>query len=149
MNTVYRAMPVFILIWTLWCWQTLAPAQESAPPVVVQQQPSPAQPVPLFDPGVLDFVKVFGLGGMVFIIWLFDYRRQTSMEEIIKKYDEAQKDHLAAFKDINERNITVFRESMAGLQKVAEDAKDNAVMCASVNTRVATALEYARREKTA
>ncbi len=155
MTTIYRALPLFIVLWMA----LAAPsprAQEppaAAAPVVVREQP-------MFDGGVLDFVKVFGLGGMIFVIWLFDYRRQRSLESIIEEYkkivqdnaklfDATQQAHLAAFRDINERNLSTFKEAMLALQKVAEEAKDNAVMCATVNTRVAERLDYLSKERAA
>ena len=140
MKMIYRTLPLFILVWTIWAWQTLAPAQTPAPePGIVHTQP-------LFDPGLMDFAKVFGLGGMIFIIWLFDYRRQRSLESIVEQYDNTQQSHLAAFKDINERNMAVFKEAMNAIQKVADDAKGTAILCATVNTQVAAKLEILMRE---
>jgi hypothetical protein len=94
----------------------------------------------------MDFLKVFGLGGMIFIVWLFDYRRQRSLESIVEQYDKTQQSHLAAFKDINERNMSVFKESMNGIIKIADDAKGTAILCATVNTQVAAKLEILMRE---
>lgn len=154
MKTLYRTLPLFILLWTLWVWQTPAPAQEAAPaPVVVHTQP-------MFDPSLMEFVKVFGLGGMIFVIWLFDYRRARTLESIIEQYDKAmqanakrfddtQQAHLAAFKDINERNMTAFKESMGAIQKVSEDAQGTAIMCATVNAKVAERLDYLSKERAA
>lgn len=152
MKTLYRVMPLCILCWTLLAVHSPSRAQESATPHLVQPAPS------FFDPGLLEFVKVFGLGGMIFTIWLFDYRRQRSMESIIEQYDKSVKDnakrfddtqlaHLAAFKDINERNMTAFKESMNAIQKVAEDAKGTAILCAQVNSQVAAKLEFLTRER--
>lgn len=152
MKTIYRTLPLFILLWTVLTAQSPSRAQETAVPHVVQPAPS------FFDPGLLEFVKVFGLGGMIFTIWLFDYRRQRSLESIIEQYDKTNKDstkryddtqlaHLAAFKDINERNMTAFKESMNAIQKVAEDAKGTAILCAQVNSQVAAKLEFLTRER--
>ena len=140
MRTLYRTLPLFILLWMVWAWQTPAPAQTPGPePIVVHTQP-------MFDPGLVDFAKVFGLGGMIFVIWLFDYRRQRSLESIVEQYDKTQQAHLAAFKDINERNMAVFKEAMNAIQKVADDAKGTAILCATVNTQVAAKLEILMRE---
>ncbi len=141
MKAVYRRLPVFILLWTLIAIQSPISAQ-------VGGVPPPAPPASFFDPGLLEFVKVFGLGGMIFTIWLFDYRRARGLEEIIKLYDETQKSHLAAFKDINERNMSTFREAMSGLQKVADDSQSTAILCAQVNTKVAERLDYLSKERT-
>lgn len=135
MKTLYRTLPLFILTWTVWSWLTLAPAQGPSPVPVALPTTS------LFDPGVMDFLKVFGLGGMIFVIWLFDYRRQRSLESIVEQYDKAQQAHLTAFKDINDRNISIFKESMHAFTKVADDAKGTAILCATVNTQVAAKLE--------
>lgn len=139
MRTLYRLLPLFILLWTVLTAQ--APRAQEGP------APHSMTPAPFFDSGLLEFVKVFGLGGMIFTIWLFDYRRQRSLESIVQQYDNTQQAHLAAFKDINERNMTAFKESMAAIQKVAEDAKGTAILCAQVNTQVAAKLEYLTREK--
>lgn len=144
MKTLYRLLPLCILLWTALSAQAPTVAQETAPaPVtIVREQP-------LFDPGVLDFMKVFGLGGMIFTIWLFDYRRQRGLEEIITQYDATQQAHLAAFRDINERNIGTFREAMSAMQRVAEDAQSTAILCAQVNTKVAERLDYLSKERAA
>lgn len=143
MRTLYRTLPLFILLWMVWAWQTPAPAQTPTPePIVVHTQP-------MFDPGLMDFAKVFGLGGMIFIIWLFDYRRQRSLESIVKQYDDTQQAHLAAFRDINERNIATFKEAMSAMQRVAEDAQSTAILCAQVNTKVAERLDYLSKERAA
>ncbi len=145
MTAIYRRLPAFIVLWVVIAVHAPAPrAQEAAPPapVIVREQP-------MFDGGVLDFVKVFGLGGMIFVIWLFDYRRQRSLESIIEKYDETQRAHLAAIKDINDRNIGTFRESMSAMQKVAEDAQSTAILCAQVNTKVAERLDFLSKERAA
>lgn len=143
MTSLYRLLPIFILLWIVWAWPTPTPAQTPAPePIVVHAQP-------MFDPGLMDFAKVFGLGGMIFIIWLFDYRRQRSLESIIKQYDDTQQAHLAAFKDINDRNIATFKEAMGAMQRVAEDAQSTAILCAQVNTKVAERLDYLSKERAA
>lgn len=143
MRTLYRILPLGILLWTVLAAQAPSRAQESAIPHALPPQPS------FFDPGLLDFVKVFGLGGMIFVIWLFDYRRQRSLESIIEKYDGTQQAHLAAFKDINDRNMSTFREAMQAMQRVADDAQGTAVLCAQVNTRVAERLDYLSKERAA
>jgi hypothetical protein len=142
MRTLYRVMPLGILLWVLLAAQSPSRAQESAVPHVSQPAPT------YFDPGVLEFVKVFGLGGMIFTIWLFDYRRQRSLESIIEKYDGTQQAHLAAFKDINDRNMGTFREAMSAMQKVSEDGQSTAILCAQVNTKVAERLDYLTKERT-
>ena len=143
MKTLYRVMPLCILLWVMLAAQSPSRAQETTVPHVMQPAPS------FFDPGLLEFVKVFGLGGMIFTIWLFDYRRQRGLEEIIQKYDETQKAHLAAFKDINDRNMGTFREAMSAMQKNAEDAQSTAILCAQVNTKVAERLDYLSKERAA
>lgn len=142
MTLIYRMMPLCILFWTVIAIHSPSGAQETLPNHV------PA-PQPFFDPGLLDFVKVFGLGGMIFTIWLFDYRRQRGLEEIVKQYDETQKAHLAAFKDINDRNMNTFSQAMTAMQKVSEDAQSTAVLCATVNTKVAERLDYLSKERAA
>ena len=137
MKTLYRTRPAFILLWVALVAQAPSAAQEAAPPAA----PTIVHERPLIDPGMLDFIKVFGLGGMVFVIWLFDYRRQRGLEDIIKQYDQTQQAHLAAFKDINERNMGAFKEAMIAMRKVAEDAQSTAVLCAQVNTTVGAKLE--------
>lgn len=143
MKTLYRVMPLCILLWVMLAAHSPSRAQETTVPHVMQPAPS------FFDPGLLEFVKVFGLGGMIFTIWLFDYRRQRGLEEIIQKYDETQKAHLAAFKDINDRNMGTFREAMSAMQKNAEDAQSTAILCAQVNTKVAERLDYLSKERAA
>lgn len=141
---LYRILPLFILLWVLLAAQMSSLAQDVGGGNHVSV-PAPT----FFDPGLLEFVKVFGLGGMIFTIWLFDYRRQRGLEEIIKQYDETQKAHLAAFKDINERNMGTFREAMVAMQKVADDSQSTAILCAQVNTRVAERLDYLSKERAA
>lgn len=136
MKLLYRTLPVFIVLWIVWCWQTPAPAQD------LTHAPVAAQATSLFDPGIMEFIKVFGLGGMIFTIWLFDYRRQRSLESIIEQYDQRQQEHLEAFKDINGRNISTFKEAMSSMQRVAEDAQSTAILCAQVNTKVAERLDF-------
>ena len=143
MKTLYRVMPLCILLWMLLAAQSPSRAQETGTPHLVPPAPS------FFDPGLLEFVKVFGLGGMIFTIWLFDYRRQRGLEEIIQRYDATQTAHLAAFKDINERNMGTFREAMSAMQKNAEDAQSTAILCAQVNTKVAERLDYLSKERQA
>ncbi len=140
MNLLYRMLPLVIAAWTLFAAFTPSGAQESSPITIVKESP-------MFDSGLLDFIKVFGLGGMVFVIWLFDYRRQRGLEEIIKQYDATQQAHLAAFQDINNRNIGTFREAMSAMQKVSEDSQGTAILCAQVNTKVAERLDYLTKER--
>ena len=143
MRTLYRMLPLFILLWTVLTAQSPTSAQDTPPAHAVPTGPS------MLDPTLLDFIKVFGLGGMIFTIWLFDYRRQRGLEDIIKQYDETQQAHLEAFKDINTRNMATFKEAMIAMQKVADDAQGTAVLCAQVNTRVAERLDYLSKERAA
>lgn len=143
MRTLYRILPILILLWTAVAAQTPGNAQEQPAPVtVVREQP-------FFDSAMMEFIKTFGLGGMIFAIWLFDYRRQRSNESIIEQYDKMAQAHLAAFKEINERNMTAFREAMSALQKTADDGQSTAIMCATVNTKVAERLDYLSKERAA
>jgi len=146
LKVIYRRLPLWIAVWVVIAIHAAAPrAEEPAP------SPTPASPVivreqPMFDSSLLDFAKVFGLGGMIFVIWLFDYRRQRGLESIIEKYDETQQSHLAAFKDINDRHVATFAEAMKAMQKVSEDAQSTAILCAQVNTRIAERLDHLAKE---
>ncbi len=136
MRTLYRLMPVLILSWLVVGWLTPIAAQEVIPAPV----PMPISERPLIDINPKD-LRDLGLGVLIFIVWYFDQRRQRSLEEIIKTYDGTQQAHLSAFKDINERNMGAFKVAMEASQKLSEDYKDTAVMCATVNTTVGAKLE--------
>lgn len=143
MRSLYRTLPAFILLWVVLAAQvagTQGPAGSPAggpprgPETIIHEHP-------LVDPGLMEFIKVFGLGGMIFVIWLFDYKRQRGLESIIEQYDKTQQAHLEAFREINDRNMTAFKEAMSAMQKIAEDAQSTAVLCAQVNTTVGAKLE--------
>ncbi len=84
---------------------------------------------------LMTLVTNLGMGGIVFIIWLNGLKRQTSMEHLIEKYDETQKAHLAAFKDIVENYRTL-----------ATDMKNTSLLVIQVQTRLVERLEAAEKQ---
>lgn len=74
---------------------------------------------PLLDPGLLDFIKVFGFGGMIFIVWWYDARKIAKLTRLAERYEEL----------------------LTRYDKVAQDCRDTAVTCAQVNTRMVDKLD--------
>lgn len=83
---------------------------------------------------IMMLVTNLGMGGIVFVIWLNGLKRQTSMEHLIEKYDETQKAHLAAFRDIVEN-----------YRALARDTKDTTLLAVQVQTRLVERLEAAEK----
>lgn len=103
-------------------------------PVWSQEAAAPAGDSSLFGltfGQLMMLVTNLGMGGIVFIVWLNGLKRQTSMEHLIEKYDETQKAHLAAFKDIVENYRVLSR-----------DTKDTLLLAVQVQTRLVERLEH-------
>lgn len=125
MTSLYRCIPVLLLVWLISAGLTPIQAQEATP-----SMPAPVQVSerPLIDVNAKD-LKDLGLGIMIFVIWLFDYRRQRSLESIIEKYDETQKAHL--------REFTASTQQYA---KLNEECRDTMLLTMEANSKVAAYL---------
>lgn len=76
---------------------------------------------------LMALVSNFGLGGMVFIVWLIGLRRQTSMESLLTTYSAVQREHLEAFREINaayritnEKTVEAILLNVSTLSTLAE-----------------------------
>ena len=140
-----RLMPLLLAVWI--CGSAIGDL------VRAQGLPGPGGAISQEDKPLVDFntreLSNIGLGMIIFIIWLYDNRRQTPLEEIIKrleelikKYDKAYTDgmetfrqmsasrtetfkqmndtNLAAFKEINTNNTNTIKEVMTSLRETNE-----------------------------
>ena len=95
---------------------------------VMAQAPGAPSPIPqgsLIDPGLLEFVKVFGFGAMIFIVWWWDAKKIGKLTIIIEKYDE----HSKAF------------------EKLAEECRDSHLMSVRIQARLVEKLESLERRR--
>lgn len=83
---------------------------------------------------VMVLLSNFGIGGLVFFIWLYDMKRQTGLEQLNLRYSDSAAAHLQAFKDINE----AYRELAAETNKAT-------LLNVQVQTRLAEKLEAMER----
>lgn len=83
---------------------------------------------------VMVLLSNFGIGGLVFFIWLYDMKRQTGLEQLNTRYSESSAAHLQAFKDINE----AYRE-------LASETNKATLLNVQVQTRLAEKLEAMER----
>lgn len=140
---LFRHVPLLIAVWMWTLWLNF--------PVVAQDMtPMPAladQPLTNITFGQLASLALnLGLGVIVFIVWLFDARRMTKLEELIRKYEAALETMQKAFAQINDRNMTAFTAAMEQSQKVAEDSRDTAILCAQVNAKLVEKMEHMEKE---
>lgn len=100
-------------------------------------QPLPHEPTSIGDltfGQVMVLVSNFGIGGLVFFIWIYDQRRQVGLEQLNTRYSDASAAHLQAFRDINE----AYRELAAETNKAT-------LLNVQVQTRLAEKLEAMER----
>lgn len=94
---------------------------------------------------LLGILSNFGLGGIVFVIWYFSFKRQTSTESLVKNYQDLSEQHLKAFEQINERNTAAFHEVMESYRTLSQETRDAVLMNVRVNTKLAEKIESLQR----
>ncbi len=104
MRRILGWMAIGLVIWGMaFAYGALALAQ-SVPPV---PHDVPSGIGDLTFAQVMVLLSNFGIGGLVFFIWLYDMKRQTGLEELNARYAEVSQQHLSAFRDINAAGVTV------------------------------------------
>jgi len=93
--------------------------------VAAQGLPGPGGAISQGDKPLIDFntpqLSNMGLGMIIFIIWLYDNRRQTPLEELVKqykqaleeltkKYDKAYADAMDVFRQMSNSRTEAFKE---------------------------------------
>lgn len=78
----------------------------------------------------------FGIGGLVFIIWIYDLKRQTGLEELNARYAEVSQQHLSAFRDIN-----------AAYRELASETNKTMLLTVQIQTRLTEKLERMERDQ--
>ena len=80
--------------------------------------------------------KALDLGavGVILVIWYFERKRATAAEDIVKRYEESAKSHLAAFTDIT-----------ANYRQLTTDMKDTMLLNIQVQTRLVEKLDQLER----
>ncbi|WP_447978096.1 hypothetical protein [Candidatus Nitrospira bockiana] len=106
-------------------------AQELPPPAPINGEPSIFG---LTFAQLMTLISNLGLGGIVFVIWFHGFKRQTALEDLIKRYDDTQRAHLEAFRAINE-----------AYRQLATDTKDTMILNIQVQTRLVEKLEAMER----
>lgn len=99
--------------------------------------PSPHEPATIGDltfGQIMVLISNFGIGGLVFFVWLYDQRRQVGLEQLNTRYSDSAAAHLQAFRDINE----AYRELAAETNKAT-------LLNVQVQTRLAEKLEAMER----
>lgn len=95
---------------------------------VIAQTPGAPSPIPqgsLVDPGLLEFIKVFGFGAMIFIVWWWDARKISKLTAIIEKYQKQSENY----------------------EKLAEEARDSILLSVRIQTRLVEKLESLERRR--
>lgn len=85
----------------------------------------PSGPLPsgraesLVDPQLLDFVKVFGFGAMIFLVWWGDYRKIERLNRTVEQYEQLTKNY----------------------EKVTEECRDTMLLTMQTNAKLTAKLE--------
>ena len=85
---------------------------------------------------VMVLLSNFGIGGLVFFIWLYDMKRQTGLEALNARYAEVSQQHLQAFQDIN-----------ADYRELASDTNKTMLLTVQIQTRLTEKLERMERDQ--
>lgn len=90
---------------------------------------------------ILSVITNFGLGGLVFVIWYWGLRRQTSLEHLIEKYETDGTNHAEAFRQINVRNTETFREIFEAYRTMNDETHRTILLSIQIQTRLVEKLE--------
>lgn len=145
MRTLYRLLPAFLLLWGVTLWFGFPAMAYVSPPSGLPSLLDKKLEELTAGQLMLLFANM-GLGVMVFIVWYFDSKRQTSLEALIGQYSKSADAHLAAFKDINERNTSAFQEVMAAFRDQARDSRDVILTCVRSMSEVMEQIKEVRRQ---
>lgn len=85
---------------------------------------------------VMVLLSNFGIGGLVFFIWLYDMKRQTGLEVLNERYNETSQHHLNAFRDIN-----------AAYRELASETNKAMILNVQIQSRLAEKLERMERDQ--
>lgn len=112
-----------------------------------QEPPVPVSPpVPeVFDAQTKWLVMQYGFAGILLVVFFYVWKRLIPVEQLVKQYHEAQLAHLAAFKDINERNMAAFREVSENYRAMAKDMQS--MMAGNIQVLTQVAERVAQRER--
>lgn len=128
-TTVRRLLALLLAIAVSGVWALRLWAQGLvAPPETVVFGLTPAQWVV--------FLSNVGFGGVFLYFLLTSLKRQQSLEEIVRRYDDTQQAHLQAFRDISE----AYRELLG-------KAQDTMILGVQVQTRLVEKLERMERTR--
>lgn len=82
--------------------------------------PAAAHDHTVIDPSLLDFIKVFGFGAMIFLIWWGDYRKIGKLTRLVENYEGLTREYHA----------------------MAKETRDTMLLTMQVNTRLVERLDY-------
>ncbi len=133
MRRILSWMAIGLAIWGMaFAYGALALAQ-SVPPV---PHDVPSGIGDLTFAQVMVLLSNFGIGGLVFFIWLYDMKRQTGLEELNARYAEVSQQHLSAFRDIN-----------AAYRELASETNKTMLLTVQIQTRLTEKLERMERDQ--
>ncbi len=127
---ILSVMGVLLGVWVVTTGYGLSALAQSV-------QPLPHEPTSISDltfGQLMVLISNFGIGGLVFFIWIYDQRRQVGLEQLNTRYSDSSAAHLQAFRDINE----AYRE-------LATETNKATLLNVQVQTRLAEKLEAMER----
>ncbi len=128
MRRLLQLAGIALVAWAIAFWHAL--------PVLAQDPSASANGLPALSFGQwMVVLSNFGIGGIVFIVWFFDMKRQTALEQLIERYDQAQAGHLQAFRDIS-----------AAYRELAAETNKATLLNVQIQTRLVEKLERMERE---
>lgn len=95
-----------VSVWSAW------PQVPAGPPTIDRSGS-------LVDPQLLDFVKVFGFGAMIFLVWWGDYRKIERLNRTVEQYEQLTKNY----------------------EKVTEECRDTMLLTMQTNAKLTAKLE--------
>lgn len=133
MRRILSLMAVGLALWGMaFAYGAMALAQ-SVPPV---PHDVPSGLGDLTFGQVMVLISNFGIGGLVFLVWWYDQRRQTGLEQLNQRYDESSEQHLIAFRDIN-----------AAYRELANKTTETMLLTVQIQTRLTEKLERMERDQ--
>lgn len=126
-------MALLLCAWGATFWQGVTALAQSVPPVPHE---GPGGISDLTFGQVMVLLSNFGIGGLVFFIWLYDMKRQTGLEQLNERYHDVTTQHLSAFKDIN-----------AAYRDLAAETNKTMLLNVQIQSRLTEKLERMERDQ--